>query len=79
PGDVFGGVTAGGLLGAFEQKWLFDAAVLSSLFAPIQVTLTGGLPSLLANINATLTGAINGTLGGTIGGTVGGTVGGGGG
>lgn len=70
PGDVFGGVTAGGLLGAFEQKWLFDAAVLSSLFAPIQVTLTGGLPSLLANINATLTGALTGT--GTVGGTVGG-------
>ncbi|MDP7705550.1 PE family protein [Mycobacterium sp. TY815] len=74
PGDVFGGVTAGGLLGAFEQKWLFDAAVLSSLFSPIQVTLTGGLPSLLANINATLTGVLTGT--GTIGGTVGGTIGG---
>ncbi|RUP01688.1 MAG: PE family protein [Mycobacterium sp.] len=74
PGDVFGGVTAGGLLGAFEQKWLFDAAVLSSLFSPIQVTLTGGLPSLLANINATLTGVLTGT--GTVGGTVGGTIGG---
>ncbi len=74
PGDVFGGVTAGGLLGAFEQKWLFDAAVLSSLLSPIQVTLTGGLPSLLANINATLTGVLTGT--GTIGGTVGVGVGG---
>lgn len=79
PGDVFGGVTAGGLLGAFEQKWLFDAAVLSSLLSPIQVTLTGGLPSLLANINATLTGILTGTgtIGGTVGVDVGGDIGGG--
>ncbi|OBK96363.1 hypothetical protein A5645_01405 [Mycobacterium asiaticum] len=63
-GDVFGGVTAGGLLGALEQKFLFDGAFLSNLFAPVQVTLTGGLPSLLANINAALTGqvTVNGSV-----------------
>ncbi len=78
PGDVFGGLTAGGLLGALQQKFLFDAAVLSNLAFPIQLTLTGGLPSLLTQLNATLTAALNGTgtIGGTVGGTVAGTVGG---
>lgn len=61
PGDVFGGVTAGGLLGALEQKFLFDAAILSNLAFPLQVTLTGGLPNLLAQLSATLTGQITGS------------------
>jgi hypothetical protein len=41
PTDVFGGVTAGGLLGAVEQKFLFDAAILSNLGLPLQLALTG--------------------------------------
>jgi len=41
PTDVFGGVTAGGLLGALEQKFLFDAAILSNLGLPLQLALTG--------------------------------------
>ncbi|OBK13849.1 PE family protein [Mycobacterium asiaticum] len=67
-GDVFGGVTAGGLLGALEQKFLFDAAVLSNLFAPVQVTLTGGLPNLLTNLNAVLTGQVTVNAGANTGG-----------
>ncbi|OBI85288.1 PE family protein [Mycobacterium asiaticum] len=63
-GDVFGGVTAGGLLGALEQKFLFDGAVLSNLFTPIQVVLNGDLPGVLANINAVLTGQV--TVGGNV-------------
>ena len=43
PADVFGAVDTGGLLGAVENKFLFDATLLSLLVSPIQLVLTGGL------------------------------------
>ncbi len=66
-GDVFGGLRTGGALGAFEQKWLFDASVLSLLGFPVQVTLTGGLPNLLTQLSAALTGNVTVTGGATLG------------
>jgi hypothetical protein len=41
--DVFGAIDTGGLLGAVENKFLFDATLLSLLAFPIQLVLTGGL------------------------------------
>ena len=41
--DVFGAIDTGGLLGALENKFLFDATILSVLASPIQLVLTGGL------------------------------------
>lgn len=57
-GDVFGGVATGGLLGALENKWLMDLAFLSNLGFPVQVILNGGLPGVLADLNAALTGNV---------------------
>ena len=62
PGDVFGGVQTGGLLGAVEQKFLLDASVLSLVGFPFQVTLNGGLAELGAQPSAALTGSFNGGL-----------------
>lgn len=73
-GDVFGGVTTGGLLGALEQKFLMDGAFLSMFGVPVQWALDGNLEAMLTG---TATGG-GGTVGGeTGGGTVGGEVGGG--
>jgi len=75
-GDVFGGVTTGGLLGALEQKFLMDGAFLSMFGVPVQWTLDGNLEGMLTG---TVTGG-GGTVGGETGGggTVGGETGGGG-
>jgi hypothetical protein len=73
-GDVFGGMQTGGLLGAFEQKWLFDAALLSLLGFPAQLTVNGGLPNFLTELTTALTGGVNGgvEIGSEIGGEIGG-------
>ncbi|MCV7096579.1 PE family protein [Mycobacterium kubicae] len=82
-GDLFGAITAGGFLGALENKFLMDASFISNFLVPIQLTLNGGLPAYLtqlganinANLNAVLTGSVNIGPGGiTVGGGTGGTV-----
>ncbi|OBJ54334.1 PE family protein [Mycobacterium sp. 1423905.2] len=76
-GDLFGAITAGGFLGALENKFLMDASFISNFLVPIQLSLNGGLPAYLtqlganinANLNAVLTGSVNIGPGGiTIGG-----------
>ncbi|MCV7196107.1 PE family protein [Mycobacterium angelicum] len=77
-GDVFGGVTTGGLLGALEQKFLMDGAFLSMFGVPVQWTLDGNLVGMLTG-TATGGGTVGGETGGggTVGGETGGEVGGG--